>query len=60
MTKLKTCPFCGAEAEEILGSSCWKIRCTVCKAEITGIDRKTNINNWNRRVADMRGGVEND
>lgn len=48
--KLKPCPFCGAEAEEVLGSTRWIIRCTVCRAEIRGTHREMNVKNWDRRT----------
>lgn len=58
MEKLKTCPFCGAEAELV---DCeiqprWYVRCTnrYCgvEQEFCRMSKQSAIKAWNRRVND--------
>ncbi len=51
MTELKTCPFCGGEAEMNGIKTLFHIRCKHCGAA-TGlfIDKEVAAEAWNRRV----------
>lgn len=51
---LKSCPFCGSEAE-LLGENCfWEVRCTgmECVASVWETKQENAIQLWNRRVAE--------
>ena len=55
---LKTCPFCGGEAEVMNGCACYEpddywIRCKKCEAETRIYDSEAEaIAAWNRRAND--------
>ena len=59
VTELKTCPFCGGEAE-ILGIQCIWVHCTSCLAETLSFDSEEEaIKAWNRRI-ENKGGIDFD
>jgi Lar family restriction alleviation protein len=58
MEKLLPCPFCGGEADldfevndpdNILWKD-WEVYCKDCFVSINAPDKKTVIDNWNKRV----------
>lgn len=53
MTELKTCPFCGGEAELLQeDNGWWTCFCERCCVEILPCDKaETAITAWNRRVS---------
>ena len=51
--QLKTCPFCGYEAELVIPRYGWYVRCTGCLARTEGSsDKGVAIDDWNMRVDD--------
>lgn len=57
MKLLRRCPFCKGKAHldpghDHKGRGGWTVRCsnTSCEAEIWAYEKKTVIENWNRRV----------
>ena len=50
--KLKSCPFCGGQAEVHGNEFCW-VRCKKCKCETRGVHGMENaIVTWNCRVGE--------
>ena len=50
--KLKTCPFCGGEAELKTANDGWRVRCTKCTCNIVVFSKysKNVIEKWNTRT----------
>lgn len=54
-TKLKPCPFCGAEASQperikYIGRPSWKIGCVIFCVHMYRGTKKEAIESWNRRI----------
>lgn len=48
--ELKTCPFCGGEAE-LMGLSIFWVQCKDCHVETLAVDHEEDaVKAWNRRV----------
>ena len=47
--KLKSCPFCGGEADTEWHHGYWGVRCNNCYAEVTADGMNDAINLWNTR-----------
>ena len=60
--KLKTCPFCGSEAEMLEHTKSYSIRCTKCNCmqAMWSFNKTEAINSWNTRYEPPRKFTEGD
>lgn len=53
--RLKTCPFCGGKAKEVLQVGACYIKCIVCGCRTAELPCPDNRNAWNTRTIEKYG-----